>query len=65
LGQDVTDKAQRVALLTEAKNEAMKLSEMKDTFVANVSHEACFRTIAMVPILFSKTHDYMYSFERP
>ncbi|PRP87715.1 putative two-component sensor [Planoprotostelium fungivorum] len=39
LGKDVTDKSERVRLLTEARNNAERLSLMKDTFVANVSHE--------------------------
>eukprot|EP01117_Protostelium_nocturnum_P007767 TRINITY_DN277_c1_g1_i3.p1 TRINITY_DN277_c1_g1~~TRINITY_DN277_c1_g1_i3.p1 ORF type:complete len:669 (-),score=199.66 TRINITY_DN277_c1_g1_i3:1613-3619(-) len=39
LGKDVTDKAERMRLLTEARNNAERLSLMKDTFVANVSHE--------------------------
>jgi signal transduction histidine kinase len=39
LGQDITEKQQREKLLIEAKKEAERISQLKDTFVANVSHE--------------------------
>jgi len=39
LGQDITEKAKREALLTQARNEAEEIAKMKDMFVANVSHE--------------------------
>ncbi len=39
LGQDITAQQKREELLVHARNQAEKLSKLKDAFVANVSHE--------------------------
>jgi len=39
LGQDITAQQKREELLVQARNQAEKLSKLKDAFVANVSHE--------------------------
>jgi signal transduction histidine kinase len=39
LAQDVSAQQKREELLVQARNQAEKLSKLKDAFVANVSHE--------------------------